>query len=329
MGIGWLGWPVMVRASRANRSASWQWKDRLRGVGRVMREVAVPGDELAAFAVAADPFQLAALGPFGGHFGGGREFDGGVRRLRDSSRSIVARFGWQHSSDVVRWPVGRRSGSMCQAAMPSRSKSATSIVRTAAPVLTAAKWAAMGSRSTPMAEPLVCEREQVAADAAAEVGDDRGRERRGSLQKRAALYAATHSSVACSRPMRVKNMRCGVGKLCGRAAAQLDLLEQQMRLGRAKACRGGGRRPCEAVLRRRQARRGARRLRRRSATRNRQASLQMVILSATAMRSAAAKSKMNNGEFRRRSGFSLTGHGDSNSRVRLKPDLLWPHDHSS
>ena len=49
--------------------------------------------------------------------------------------------------------------------------------------------------------------------------------------------------------MRVKNIRCGVRKLCRRAAAQLDLFQQQMRLlGRKPAaepgngvCSGAGR----------------------------------------------------------------------------------------
>ena len=94
-----------------------------------------------------------------------------------SSRSIVATSGWHHSSDVVRRPVGRRSGSMCQASMPSKSKSATSIVRydgagverrevgddygieIDADARIAAVFARVASR--------------VAADAAAEVGDDR------------------------------------------------------------------------------------------------------------------------------------------------------------
>ena len=42
------------------------------------REVAVPGDELFAFAVAADPFELAVCGPVDWDLGGRGEFYGGV-----------------------------------------------------------------------------------------------------------------------------------------------------------------------------------------------------------------------------------------------------------
>lgn len=47
------------------------------------REVAVPGDELFAFAVAADPFEFAPIIPLDGRLGCGREFDGGVGSARE------------------------------------------------------------------------------------------------------------------------------------------------------------------------------------------------------------------------------------------------------
>ena len=49
----------------------------------VLGERAVPSDLLAAFAVAADPFEFAALGPVGGDVGAGGELYGCVWDLGD------------------------------------------------------------------------------------------------------------------------------------------------------------------------------------------------------------------------------------------------------
>ena len=220
-------------------------------------QVAVPGDELSAFAVAADPFQLAALGPIGGHLRCRREFHGGVWDVRKQLLDrIEARFA--ESSDVVRRPAGRRSGSMCQAATPSRSKSSTRRSdferrRHRVSKRLPAKWAATGSRSTPTtarcalrmrvrSPPMPQQRSAIAA-----VRPERGRPGSLSRRNRSALYAATHSSVACSRPMRVKNIRSAWVNFAVRAAAQLDLFEQQMRLRWPISCRGAGQSACAAA----------------------------------------------------------------------------------
>ena len=67
--------------------------DRCAVLAGRLREVAVPGDELAALAVAADPFELAALGPFG-------------RRLRSPGRVSRRRCGTCAKQSFDRCEVG-------------------------------------------------------------------------------------------------------------------------------------------------------------------------------------------------------------------------------
>ena len=226
--------PVMVRGAKplGNRSAAGsdgcaarRWPGRL-------REVAVPGDELAAFAVAADPFEFAALGPVGGHLGGGGEFDGGVGRLVRAAARSLRRLARSIRATSCAGRLGRRSGSMCQAAMPSRSNSATSIVRTTAPVFMRGEVGRRLGRDRRRWRSRCCgEGDQVAADAAAEVGDPRG-SRPARLAMRSDGFVGGDPFVGGlfeadageEHPVRL-------GKLCRRAAAQLDLFEQQMRLG--------------------------------------------------------------------------------------------------
>ena len=115
----------------------------------VSGEVAVPGDELAAFAVAADPFQFAASAQSAGTSVAGASLmaalgDCGEQAL-DGCEVWFAIFERGGASDRS----GRRSGSMCQAATAVRSKSAASscgfdVAIEHAPVFTAAKCAAMG-----------------------------------------------------------------------------------------------------------------------------------------------------------------------------------------
>ena len=115
-----------------------------------------------------------------------------------------------------------------------------------------------GSRSTPIDGALTCECDEVAADAAAEVGEYGSGRSTGSAR----LAAGEACGFVGGDPFvgglfeadAGEEHSVGVGELCRRAAAQLDLLEQQMRLGRgeiaAQAGDGGVKRCCRPPIRR-------------------------------------------------------------------------------
>ena len=117
---------------------------------------------------------------------------------------------------------------------------------------------------------------EVAADAAAEVGDSTAENGGGDaparwVVKRDGFVAGDPFVGGLFQAEAGEEHSLGVGKLCRRAAAEFDLLQQQMRLCLQKIGRGGGRRRCAAAWRLRQVRQAARRPRCPLATRSRQA----------------------------------------------------------
>ena len=87
----------------------------------------MPGDELFALAVAANPFKLAAIRPVLRNRRGRGEFDGAVWA---ASEKLIDR----RNIGLVVIEIGRtsprsarRSGSMCQASTPSKSITVTSV----------------------------------------------------------------------------------------------------------------------------------------------------------------------------------------------------------
>ena len=77
--VGWAGDGAGHGAGGGDAAARSGANHGRAAVAGREREVAVPGNELFALAVAADPFEFAALGPFDRGDRGRREFDGGVR----------------------------------------------------------------------------------------------------------------------------------------------------------------------------------------------------------------------------------------------------------
>ena len=89
----------------------------------------------------------------------------------------------------------------------------------------------------PIARLRVAKRHEVAADAAAEVGDGRGRGRRSRGRGRPGSLGFETGGFVAGDPFvgrlfqaeACEEQSFGVRKLCGRAAAEVDLLEEQVR----------------------------------------------------------------------------------------------------